>query len=132
MSMDASKQQVYKPRSGTVNRNLDKYTKEMLQFVYDEIEPYAHMFGYTKGDPHAEKTNTEFFDYQGKASHKSQDLKSHYLKLNETAWKRRFDMKAGKQEFKPYPINQGKEGIRIFEEFDILSYSNPMDKIELI
>lgn len=53
MNMDASKQQVYKPRSGTVNRNLDKYTKEMLQFVYDELEPYVHMFGYTKGDPHA-------------------------------------------------------------------------------
>lgn len=53
MNMDASKQQVYKPRSGTVNRNLDKYTKEMLQYVYDELEPYVHMFGYTKGDPHA-------------------------------------------------------------------------------
>jgi len=63
------------------------------------------MFGYTKGDPHAQEKNTEFFDYKGKASQASLDIQSNYLKLNKEAWQKRFDMKNGKQEFKPYPIN---------------------------
>lgn len=41
-------------------------------------------------------------------------------------------MKNGKQEFKPFPINEGKYGIRFFEEFELLSYGNPMDHIQLI
>jgi len=53
MNMSAKAQQVYKPRSGGSNRNLDKYTKELLKLCYDKLEPLVHLFGYTKGDPYA-------------------------------------------------------------------------------
>jgi len=132
MNMSASKQQVYKPRSGSVNKNLEKYTKEMLEFVYKELEPIVHIFGYAKDDPNANKTNTEFFDFKGKASQTSLDKSSHYLKLNKIAWERRLKMMKDKSEFESFTINGKNDGYNVITELEMTTLSTPMDDIELI
>lgn len=55
IAMGTKANQVYKPRSGTVNKNLDKYTDEMLLEVKDKMEELIHFFGYAKGDPIAKE-----------------------------------------------------------------------------
>lgn len=104
----------------------------MLQLVHDELEEVVHIFGYTKDDPNAQKTNTEFFDYKGKAKQSSLDQRSEFLKLNEIAWQRRFDMKSGKKGFKPFTINAKNQGYNVISELDLTSLSSPMDHISMI
>lgn len=99
----------------------------MLQFCHDQLEPYVHFFGYTKGDPVAQKAGTEFFDYKDKASQASLDSRSEFLKYNEQAWKLRFQMRDGQGKFEPFTINGGTDGINLITEKNLLQYSDPID-----
>eukprot|EP00352_Strombidinopsis_acuminata_P001906 CAMPEP_0176395398 /NCGR_PEP_ID=MMETSP0126-20121128/43376_1 /TAXON_ID=141414 ORGANISM="Strombidinopsis acuminatum, Strain SPMC142" /NCGR_SAMPLE_ID=MMETSP0126 /ASSEMBLY_ACC=CAM_ASM_000229 /LENGTH=104 /DNA_ID=CAMNT_0017768251 /DNA_START=1202 /DNA_END=1516 /DNA_ORIENTATION=- len=104
----------------------------MLELVHKELEDIVHIFGYAKGDPNAQKTNTEYFDYNGKASQAAIDQSSEYLKLNEIAKERRLNMMAGKPGFKPFAINGKNDGYNVISELDLTSLSHPMDSVELI
>ena len=38
--------EVYKPRSGQINKNIDKYQKEDLEFIYNFAKDQLVKFGY--------------------------------------------------------------------------------------
>lgn len=57
------KQQVYKLKSTkTLNRNIDKYTPEQLDYIKSELKDYFFYFGYVANSEDPEN-NTPFFEY---------------------------------------------------------------------
>jgi hypothetical protein len=61
---------IYKLKSTqTLNRNIDLYTPEQLEFIRTELKDFLYFFGYVanEADP---ANNTPFFNYD----HKSEDL----------------------------------------------------------
>lgn len=67
--MGSSSTQVYKPRSGGSNKNLQNYTEEQLEYVKKMNEDLIHYFGYVNdGNPN---NITPFFDFKGQAKPES-------------------------------------------------------------
>ena len=67
-------QQVYKLKSTqTLNRNIDKYTKEQLLYIQSELKDYLYYFGYVVNDEDP-LNNTPFFTYD----HSPEDLSQYY------------------------------------------------------
>lgn len=64
--MGAKSTQIYKPRVGGSNKNLQNYTPEQLEYQYKVNEDLLHFFGYVVDEKNPEN-NTPFFDYKGKA-----------------------------------------------------------------
>ena len=72
--------QVYKPRSGGVNKNLMNYTKEQIQYQKDMNEELLHLFGYVEDGK--EDNNTPFFDFEGKAKEENVKKIGAFKELN--------------------------------------------------
>lgn len=53
---------MYKPRSGGVNKNKDKYTDDQMKFIMENLEDLLHFWGYTR-TPDAPIYDFGFFDY---------------------------------------------------------------------
>jgi hypothetical protein len=65
LNLGSKASQIYKPRSGGTNKNLQNYTPEMLAYQKKVNEELIHFFGYAKdGRP---DNITPFFDFEGKA-----------------------------------------------------------------
>ena len=85
--------QVYKPRVGKANKNIDNFTPEMLEAVKTTNERFHHTFGYVKTN---DKDNrTPFLDYKGTASAESIEKLNYYERLNEMNMKKRMKIKHG-------------------------------------
>jgi hypothetical protein len=66
LAMGSKSNQVYKPRSGGVNKNLKNYNPEQIELTKNLNEELIHIFGYA--DDKSTDNITPFFDFEGKAS----------------------------------------------------------------
>ena len=87
MNLGSKASQIYKPRSGGTNKNLQNYTPEMLDYQKSVNEELIHLFGYAKDD--RADNNTPFFDFEGKARKSSVDQTCGYKALNTRAMEKR-------------------------------------------
>jgi hypothetical protein len=84
LAMGAASTQVYKPRQGGSNKNLQNYTQEQLDYVYKHNEQLIHYFGYAADGK--EDNVTPFFDFKGKADPENVKQQNGYLELNKKAF----------------------------------------------
>lgn len=64
---------IYKPRSGTMNKNAHRYSPELLNYIKEKAGDLLYFFGYVNID--AYENPTGFFTYE---FHCEENLKKYY------------------------------------------------------
>ena len=88
LAMGKASSQVYKPRSGGSNKNMQNYTAEQIEYQKSVNEELIHFFGYCKDDSIKDNL-TPFVDYGGKAKPESVRQINKYKELNTRAFENR-------------------------------------------
>jgi predicted deacetylase len=63
--------QLYKPRSGAMNKNMHRYSKELIEYIKEKAGYLLYFFGYVKTDDNP----TGFFEFD---THSEENLKFNY------------------------------------------------------
>ena len=81
VAMGKGASQVYKPRSGGINKNLTNYKPHQIEYTKNFNEDMIHFFSYVEDGK--EDNRTPFFDYEGKASAENIAKINGYKQLND-------------------------------------------------
>ena len=97
--MGSKKNQAYKPRLGTSNKNLKNYRDEQLEYTKKVNEEVFHIFGYAdmsnEEEYDGEPNNTPFMDFKGKAKPENRAKFNYFKTLNEMGMKKRMNLAHG-------------------------------------
>lgn len=83
LAMGSASNRVYTPRAGGMNKNLQNYSQEQLDYVRKTNEEILHYFGYV--DDGREDNNTPIFDFRGKEKPNSLKVLNRFKEMNKRA-----------------------------------------------